>query len=100
MAVLMMQTLPEGVPVEMLDAVSKEMNVESDPPVGLLIHVHYQRDGRAEIHDVWDSEEDYAKFRDARLIPAMIKVAEQHGVQLQPPPEPIFIPVQGLVRGS
>ena len=100
MAVLMMQTLPEGVPVEMLDAVTKEMDVESDPPVGLLIHVHYQGDGRAQIHDVWNSEEDYAKFRDTRLIPAMIKVAERHGMQLQPPPEPIFIPVQGLVRGS
>jgi hypothetical protein len=100
MAVLMLQTLPVGVPVEMLDAVTKEMNVESDPPNGLILHVHYEGDGRAQIHDVWDSEDDYSKFRDARLIPAMIKVAEQHGMQLEPPPDPVFIPVQGLVKGS
>src|SRR6476469_8387824 len=99
MAVLMLQTLPDGVPAEMLDAVSKEMDVESNPPAGLVIHVHYSRDGRAQISDVWDSEEDYVKFRDARLIPAMMKVAEQRGMQLQPPPEPVFLPVQGIVRG-
>jgi hypothetical protein len=29
MAVLMLQTLPDGVPVEMLDAVTKEMDVEN-----------------------------------------------------------------------
>jgi hypothetical protein len=28
-----------------------------------------------------------------------MKVAEQHGMQLQPPPEPVFVPVQGVVRG-
>jgi hypothetical protein len=99
MAVLMTQTLPDGVPVEMLDAVTKEMGVENDPPAGMINHVHYFADGRARIVDVWDSQEDYAKFRDARLIPAMMKVAEQHGMQLQPPPEPVFVPVQGVVRG-
>src|SRR5947209_4946537 len=98
MAVLMMQTLPEGVPVEMLDAVTKEMNVESDPPVGLVVHVHYSGEGRAQIRDVWESEEHYARFRDARLVPAMLKVAERQGMQLEPPPDPVFIQVQGLVR--
>jgi hypothetical protein len=99
MAVLMTQTLPDGVPVEMLDAVTKEMDVENDPPDGMINHVHYFDDGRARIVDVWDSQEDYVRFRDARLIPAMMKVAEQHGMQLQPPPEPVFVPVQGVVRG-
>jgi hypothetical protein len=57
--------------------------------------VHYEGDGRAQIH-----EDDYTKFRDARLIPAMIKVAQRHGMQLEPPPDPVFIPVQGMVKGS
>jgi hypothetical protein len=99
MAVLMTQTLPDGVPVEMLDAVTKEMNVENDPPTGMINHVHYFHDDRVRIVDVWDSQEDYVRFRDARLIPAMMKVAEQQGMQLQPPPEPVFVPVQAVVRG-
>ena len=53
MATLMRQTLPEGVPVEMLDAVTKEMNVDNDLPPGMIVHVHYFDQGRARVVDVW-----------------------------------------------
>ena len=63
MATLMRQTLPEGVPVEMLDAVTKEMNVDNDPPPGMIVHVHYFDQGRARVVDVWESQDDYQRFR-------------------------------------
>jgi hypothetical protein len=85
MATLMTQTLPDGVPREMLDAVTKEMNVETDPPSGLIVHVHYFDQGHARVVDVWESQEDYQRFAESRLLPAMHKVAAQNGMQLEQP---------------
>jgi hypothetical protein len=96
MAVLMTQTLPDGVPVEMLDAVTKEMDVENDPPAGMINHVHHFHDNRVQIVDVWDSQEDYVRFRDARLIPAMMKVAEQQGMHFHRHPSPSSFPCRRL----
>ena len=100
MATLMTQTLPEGVPVEMLDAVSKEMNVDTDPPPGLVVHVHYFDQGRARVVDVWESQDDYRRFAESRLMPAMQKVAAQNGMQLEQPPAPEFTELHAVVRGG
>jgi hypothetical protein len=99
MATLMTQTLPEGVPVEMLDAVSSEMNVDGDPPAGLVVHVHYFEQGRARVLDVWESQDDYQRFAESRLMPAMQKVAAQNGMQLEQPPAPEFTELHAVVRG-
>jgi hypothetical protein len=99
MATLMTQTLPEGVPVEMLDAVSKEMDVEGDPPNGLIVHVHYVDQGLTRVLDVWESPDDYQRFAASRLIPAMQKVAAQNGMQLEQPPAPQFVDIHAVVRG-
>ena len=100
MATLMMQTLPEGVPIEMLDAVTKDMNVDTDPPQGMIVHVHYFEQGRARVVDVWESQADYQRFAESRLLPAMQKVAAQNGMQLEQPPAPEFIDVHAVVRGK
>jgi hypothetical protein len=102
MAVLMRQTMPEGVSVDMLDAVTEEMGVRENPPDGLVVHVHFEEDGRAQVVDVWDSPEAYQRFADERLMPAMQKVAEQHGGPAAPPPDgaaPDMVEVTGIVRG-
>jgi hypothetical protein len=79
MAVIYHSVLPEGVPIEMLDAVTDEMDVDGNPPDGMLIHVHYEQDGRAQIVDVWDSQESYERFAEQRLDPAVDKVAGERG---------------------
>jgi hypothetical protein len=101
MAVLMRQTMPEGVTVEVLDAVTQEMGVANDPPDGLVVHVHYEQDGRTHIVDVWESADAYETFSVDRLMPAMQKVAEQHGLSAPPADgaAPDIIDVPGIVRG-
>jgi hypothetical protein len=102
MAVIMNQTMPEGLPIEMLDGVTEEMNVKADPPAGLLLHVHYEDGGRVRITDVWESEQAYESFREQRLTPAMEKVAAAHGMDLSqsPQPETVFLQVRDVVTGS
>ena len=102
MAVLMRQTMPEGVTVQLLDAVTEEMGVDNDPPEGLVVHVHYEQDGRAQIVDVWDSPQAYEQFAAERLMPAMQTVAERQGQSLPEPEDatPDVIEVARIVRGA
>jgi heme-degrading monooxygenase HmoA len=99
MAVIMEQVMPEGATLEMLDMVTDEMNVDSDPPDGLLVHVHFEQDGQVRIVDVWDSEEAFERFREARLMPAMQAVMQRQGVEQPPQPDTAITPVRRVVRG-
>jgi len=103
MAVLLQQTMPAGVTVGMLDAVTDEMDVRGDPPKGMIVHVHYEQDGQTQVVDVWESRDAYDTFVAERLRPAMEKVASQAGA-----PAPTdqmaqtlrVIEVHSLVRGA
>ncbi|MDQ1698592.1 MAG: hypothetical protein QOG34_455, partial [Frankiaceae bacterium] len=59
MTTIVKQTLPDGITLDMLDAVAEEMNVETNPPKGLIVHTHYAEDDKVHIFDVWESEPDY-----------------------------------------
>lgn len=85
MAVLLEQIMPEGVDVAMLDEVTTEMGVEANPPAGIIVHVHFMENGRARVVDVWESAEALETFRQNRLMPAIQKVAERHGMQMAQP---------------
>ncbi len=80
MVVLIEDVFPEGVTVELLDAVTDEMGVDANLPPGGILHVHFERDGRAHGVDVWDSVEAYEQFVEATLLPAMGKVAAAQGL--------------------
>jgi hypothetical protein len=100
-AIIFTQTMPEGVPLELLDAVAEEMGVHADPPVGLIVHTHFEEDGRVRIVDVWESAESHQKFVEERLGPAMAKVAAQRGIDMAQAgqPESSVTEVHFVVRG-
>ena len=103
MPCIMKQVMPEGVSLEVLDAVTDEMGVDADPPKGLIVHTHYSEGGQIHIFDIWESESDYRDFAEHRLGPAMAKVAQQHGLTL--PGEPgdgsqAVVDAHRVVRGS
>jgi hypothetical protein len=80
MAVLIENVTAVRIPSEMLDAVTDEMGVDFElPPAGIL-HVHFEKDGRAHGIDVWDSTEAYEHFVTSTLMPAMGKVACARGL--------------------
>ena len=80
MAVLIENVFSAGVTNELLDAVTDEMGVDAELPPGGIVHVHFEKDGRAHGVDVWDSVEAYEKFVQSRLVPAMGKVATARGI--------------------
>jgi heme-degrading monooxygenase HmoA len=99
MAVIMEQVMPEGASLQMLDLVTDEMNVDEQPPEGLLFHTHFEQDGQVRIVDVWESEEALEQFRETRLMPAIQAVAQRQGIEQPPQPDTTITPVHRLVRG-
>jgi hypothetical protein len=102
MAIIVRQVLPAGVGLDMIDAVTDEMGVETTPPAGMLVHTHFEQDGRVHVVDIWDSSEAHEAFAATRLMPAMGKVSAARGVDLAAagPPETVVTEVHRLVRGA
>ncbi len=46
----------------------------------VVVHVHFEKDGRSHGVDVWDSVEAYQLFVQSALVPAMGKVAAARGL--------------------
>jgi hypothetical protein len=100
MPIIFQQNMPAGVPIEMLDAVTEEMGVDNDPPEGMIVHTHFEKDGRVQVFDVWESAEQHQKFSESRLMPALAKVAAARGFDLpQGEPDVSVTEVHRLVRG-
>lgn len=99
MAVIIRQTMPPEASLEMMDAVTKEMGVNENPPAGLIVHTHYEDEGHVHVLDVWESPEAHATFAQQRLGPAVQAVTERHGIPAADAPEPTVTEVHSLVRG-
>lgn len=80
MAVLVMQELP-GVSRETYDGVNEKLNPAGMPPAGLIVHTSGPADGGWRIVDVWESAEDFNRFRDERVVPAVMAYAQEAGVE-------------------
>lgn len=80
MTVLLEQHLP--VPRAMIEEVSRQMDVQGNPPPGLLIHVATEDADGVHIVDVWNSQADYEAFEESRLNPAIASVAAAHGMEI------------------
>jgi len=54
------------------DEVTRKVNVDEDPPEGLLLHsAGFTDDGIFRIFDVWETREQQERFFAERLMPAM-----------------------------
>jgi hypothetical protein len=98
MTVLLTMDLP--VSRDILEAVSSQMGVRDDPPDGLVVHVMTETADGVHVVDVWESVDQFTRFRDARLLPAMGQVMESAGIAMpDPPPEPEITEAHDLVVG-
>jgi hypothetical protein len=66
---------PEAVGTDMYDGVQAAMDIDNNPPEGLLFHWAGDVDGKWTITDVWETREAYDRFRDERLFPAIKEVS-------------------------
>jgi hypothetical protein len=57
------------------DAIAAELNPAADPPAGLILHTAgFTGTGVFRIMDVWETEADWTRFRDERLMPIVEKI--------------------------
>ena len=64
---------------EQYDSVNEKIDVEANPPDGLIIHTAAQVGDNMRVVDVWESEEAFNSFNEQTLMPAVMEV-------LGPPP--------------
>ena len=88
MAILVESVFPAAITIEVIDAVTDEMDVDTQVPAGAIVHVHYEEDGRVHGVDVWESAEAFQTVVESTLQPAMGKVAAAHGIDLSQAGEP------------
>ena len=102
MAIVLMQTLPEGATWEQVLEVSAELDAQLNPPEGLIVHTVIEDGGRIKVVDVWESEEQHDDFVEARLRPAIATVFARRGIDptSMPQPEDIVYEAHDVVRGA
>jgi hypothetical protein len=75
---------PPNVTAEVYEKVNAELGVDGDPPPGMLLHCAGEVEGKWQIVDVWESQEQARDFYEGRLTAAIQKVVGM--VAAEPPP--------------
>lgn len=57
--------------LKQIDQVNQRMNAVADPPQGLVFHCTVPAPGGIQVIDHWQAREDFDRFVDTRLAPAM-----------------------------
>jgi hypothetical protein len=89
MATVMSMLWP-GMSLENYDDAAEMVNLAEKPPPGLLFHVAGATAEGLRIIDIWESQEDFERFRDATLAP----MAQEF--QLSGGPNVVFCEVHNL----
>jgi len=85
----------DGGTAEQYEAVNAQMNVEGDPPEGLIFHAAGPIDGGWGVIDFWESREQFDSFLGNRLAQAI----EELGDQAPPgPPDIREFPVHNTIK--
>jgi len=84
----------DGVEPSQYDEARNRVNWEGDPPPGAILHVPWFVSGGLRVTDVWESGEDFQRFVDQRLMPAVteIGIEGQPRVDIQPLHSRVFAP--------
>jgi hypothetical protein len=67
----------DGGTQEMYEAVDAKLDVEGDPPDGLIVHSAGPIDGGWGIIDFWESREHFDRFSESRLGPAITSLGDE-----------------------
>ena len=85
MAFAMLTRYP-GASVDRFDEAVGSLNLDSDPPIGLIMHVVVEASDGVETWDVWQTEETARAFAEKRLAPALddAGMTEQPEIRILP----------------
>jgi hypothetical protein len=67
----------DGGTQQQYEAVHQHMDIDNDPPEGLIFHSAGPIEGGWGIIDFWESAEAFDRFAQARLMPAVAELGDQ-----------------------
>jgi hypothetical protein len=97
MAIGTINRLPEGVGAEQYDAVTAAMDMAGNPVEGMIFHSAGELEGRFQIFNVWQARENYERFTEDRLRPAMVAVMGEERVAELPDAETVEAPIHNYL---
>ncbi len=65
-----LRVIRRGMNRDMYNALTAELDIDHDHPLGLIMHGASEADGIVEVAQVWDSDEYALRFDEDRLKPA------------------------------
>lgn len=80
---------------EQYDAVHEHMDVDGNPPDGLILHSAGPIDGGWGVIDFWESTEAFDRFVQGQLMPAVTELGER---AFQGPPDRKEFPVHHITK--
>jgi hypothetical protein len=98
MVVLLTQEF-RGVSREDAEEASKRLNVQANPPAGLIAHVLTDMPGGIRATDIWESEADFRTFLEERLMPTSQALAEERGIDMEGFGQPMFTEAYDVFAG-
>ncbi len=67
----------DGGTQEQYDAIHGHMNIDAQPPAGMIFHSAGPIDGGWGVIDVWESAEAFDSFAQGRLMPAAAELGDR-----------------------
>jgi hypothetical protein len=96
MAVAIRLTAPFD--LDTYDQVQAKLDLENNPPEGLILHSAGVLGDGVAIFNIWESEALFQNFREQRLLPAIAEAAGEEAAQGGPPPDQQIYELHNLVR--
>jgi len=76
------------------DAINERLKAQGSPPEGLIIHTAGFFGQGFRVFDVWESADDFERFRRDRLQPLIAEIADADA----PPPETTIYELHSVIR--
>jgi hypothetical protein len=89
---------PDGFGTQMYDGVQAALDIHNNPPDGLIFHWAGEIDGKWTVMDVWEARENYDRFREERLFPAIQQVSGMDPADNPQPPSVSEFEVHDFVK--
>jgi hypothetical protein len=80
------------------DEVNRKLDVENNPPDGLIVHTCAQVGDNLRIVDVWESQDAYESFSNGRLGEAVAEVMGPPPEDAQQGPAPAFQELHEVIK--
>jgi hypothetical protein len=82
MAVSVYVMIPAG--PDLYDQVNEKIDIQNNWPEGCIAHMAFEKNGTMHIHDAWESREDFERFAEGRVGPAMQEIAGPDAPSIEP----------------